>query len=696
MLTDEQKSQIYRWWSLFKQERKLVEIRAIGEKKTFSGYYKNIENLLRDVEQHQDCNIYFTIGNLDEAVYGRPQCEVMKMGVKNSTTDSEITSRDFVFLDFDCEHGGVAGINSTDEEKHLAKLKAVEVYRYLLDNGFNDSIIPVDSANGLHLYIPCRIKGTPENDEMIKQFTLAISMLFSDDKVKIDEKVFNRGRIAKLPGTYSRKGSPLNQTRPQRMCRILKTPEDIIPNENEYFQKIAELYPIEPEKPSSSNNFSVGKFDLGAFFERHNIQILRVEEVAGGRKYILDHCVFNESHKGKDAVIFQKESGAISYVCLHNSCSHYTWRDVRLKFEPDAYSKKEVAEYQRREKYYRGFQREPFIPTAENEEDGLKWLSAADIKKVDISELQFVNTGYPELDKAMWGLFMGDVTVLTGTSGSGKSSILNCIIANLIQQNAKVALYSGELTGFRLMSWLYCTIAGKTHTQKKLGYENWYYCPRPICDRIDTWLDRKFLLFNNNYGNNFAQLFFDLKELMDRENISVVVLDNLASLDIGYYEGRELEKQTAFITDVKNFAQQYNCHIILVAHPKKLQSKELNRKESVAGSNNLTNLVDNVIIASRQGMDFQQRITEFMGESKAQEYFQYHNILELAKSRMSGVQDKFVGLYFEPESRRIKNSIAEHIVYGWAEEPQQSHMQISTPEPDNSNPFGEQLDEAPF
>lgn len=670
MLSDEQKSQIYRWWELFKQGKKLVEIRIIGDKKTFSGYYKNIENLIRDVEQHTDCNVYFTIGNLEEAVYGRPQCESLKQNVKNSTTDAEVISRDFVFLDFDCAHAGVAGINSTDAEKKLAHRKAVDVYRFLIDNGFNNSIIPVDSGNGTHLYIPCRLKGSPENDEMIKRFTLALSMLFSDENVKIDEKIFNRGRIAKLPGTYSRKGSPLNMERPQRMCRILKTPDEIIPNENEYFQKIADLYPAEPEKPSYSNNFNTSKFDLDEFLNKHDIKVTKIENVAGGKKYVLEHCVFNDQHRNKDAVIFKSDSGAISYVCLHNSCSHYSWRDVRLKFEPDAYSKKDIAEFIHKQRYYGNFYREPFVPKPETDELGKKWISAGEVERVDTSKLTAANTGYPELDRAMWGLFMGDVTVVTGTSGSGKSSWLNCVLANMVEHNVNVGIWSGELPSWKLMGWLYCTFAGKSYTEKKIGYDNWYITPKNICDKIDVWLGRKLLIYNNLYGNNFAQLFSDIKETIDRDQRQVIVVDNLAALDLSEYAGKDLEKQTKFITDLKNLAQTKNIHIIVVIHPRKLGS-EMARKEMVSGSNNLTNLVDNVVIVSRQGLDFQKRITEFLGEQKAQEYFQYDTILELAKSRMSGVQDKFIGLYFEPESRRIKNSVAEHIVYGWASEPTQ-------------------------
>ena len=697
MLSDEQKSQIYRWWELFKQGKKLVEIRAIGSKKVFSGYYKNIENLIRDVDQHQDCGIYYTIGNLDEALYGRSQCEFMEAGAK-TTKDDEVVSRDFVFIDFDCEHNGISGINSTDDEKHLARLKACEVYKFLLDNGFNNSIIPVDSGNGYHLFIPCRIKGTKENDEMIKRFTQALSMIFSDENIKIDESIYTRARLAKLPGTYSRKGTARNPQRPQRMCRILKTPDEIIPNEKEYFEKIAALYPVETEKPSISNNFNTSKFNLDDFLQKHNIEVTKVEDVAGGKKYILKHCVFDESHDGKDACIFVSSTGAIGYHCFHSHCSHFTWQDVRMKYEPDCYSKKNIAELAHKQRYYGNFYREPFVPKPESEDLGKKWLAPSEIERIDVSTLCSTNTGYPELDKAMWGLFMGDVTIISGESGQGKSVWLNNVCANMVDRGVHVGIWSGELQGWKLWNWLHCTFAGKSYTQKKIGYDNWFFAPSNICDKIDKWVGRKLLTYNNKYGNNFAQLFADIKEAVDNEGLQVVVVDNLAALDLSEYNGKEYEKQTAFITDLKNLAQTKDIHVIAVIHPKKM-GQEMARKESVSGAKNLTNLADNVLIVARQGIDFQKRLAGFLGEAKAQEYSQYDTIIELCKSRMSGAQDKFFGLYYEAESRRIKNSVAEHIAYGWLDQPKEISFNFAQPQIDDStDPFGPPIEdsEVPF
>jgi hypothetical protein len=59
---------------------------------------------------------------------------------------------------------------------------------------------------------------------------------------------------------------------------------------------------------------------------------------------------------------------------------------------------------------------------------------------------------------------------------------------------------------------------------------------------------------------------------------------------------------------------------------------------------------------------------------------QYQLVLEIAKNRSLGVVDQLIGLYYEPETRRIKNEIAENIVYGWEEAPE--HMSIDPYEDD--------------
>jgi archaellum biogenesis ATPase FlaH len=662
-------SQVYMWWDVMRGDNELVEVRLIGSNKTASGYFTNPKTLIEAVKPYTDAfNVYFTLNKIDPACYGREQRDRILQRVKNTTADHEIIARDWVLVDLDAKR--LSGVCSTKEEAMKAYEKGQEVYQFLIDNGFYEPIV-VFSSSGIHLYLRCALLNNEENTKLIKRFLNALSMLFSDEHVDCDCAVFNAARISRLPGSYSCKGANNDPTRPQRRCRFLKVPDEIKVNAREYFEKIASMYPEEETKPSRENNYSVERFDLDAFIARHNIQIRKVETVADGKKYILDHCLFNEQHKGKDAVIFQRTSGAIAYHCFHQSCSQYTWRDVRTMFEPDAYSRTPYNTYTPRHGYGAP-QKEPFVPIAESVDKGKKWLQMSDIKRVDIADLMSIPTGFHELDKKIVGLFAGDLTVLSGLSASGKTSWLDCLALNVVNQGYKVAIWSGEMQDWRFQGWINQIAAGKNYTRKKQGYENLYYVPNNIADKINVWLDDKLFLYNNDYGNRFQQLFNDVKELVEEKGVQLVVLDNLAALNIEDYDSDKYSNQTKFILDIKDYAKKKNIHIVLVAHPRK-QNYFL-RREGISGSADLTNIADNVILVHRVGKDFETRATEFFGENQAKEYMLYSTVIEVSKNRQLGITDFLTGLYYEHESKRLKNSIAENVLYGWYETAEQGTM----------------------
>jgi len=666
MLTQEQKRQLYLWWHLFKNDGDLVELRVVGDKVTYSGYYKDINNIIRDVDAHIDQNIYFTINPINDALHGRPQCEQMLKNPKNTTSDAEVVGRVFVFLDIDCKK--VANVNSTDEEKEIAHQKTLKIYRYLKAEGFNEPIV-VDSANSYHLYIPCKLKNSEENTNLIKRFTLAMGMLFSDDQVEVDSKVFNLGRIAKLPSTFSRKGSALSVDRPQRMCKILKYPSEIEPTPREYFEKIANLYPEDEVKPNKENHYSTERFDLESFLNKHGINY-KTESVADGTKYVLDHCVFNEQHKGKDAVIFQRSNGALAYHCMHNSCSHYKWQDVRKMFEPDAYEKKDYREFQYKQRYYEKYSIPQEVEIKEESEElGKKWLTLRDIKMVKDSERFSIKTGIYALDKSIGGLFESETTLLSGINASGKTAILNQIILNAAQRNIPSGLWSGELPANRIKSWICQTAAGKQNVTKIEGRDNAYEVNDDVIEKIESWIDERVVIYNNNYGSNSKQILADLEEAIKKYGLKLVLLDNLMALSLDNLVGTMNEKQKDLMLELDKLAKKYKIHILIIAHPRKEANFQLLRKESISGTSDLTNIVWNVLLIHRVGDDFEKRATEFWGKERTNKLIleDYSNIIEVAKNRDYGVVDFVIGLYYEPETKRFKNSKAEQMHYDWEE-----------------------------
>lgn len=688
---------LQRWWQTFVADDELTEIRILG-KFQYSGYFKSLDNLVSALEpytQMDDEQIYFTINSIDQACYGRLQCEKIVKSPKSSTTDTDITRRKWILVDLDPKRA--TGVNSNNEELEYAHKKAQEVFRFLRDRGFSDPVICI-SGNGYHLQYKCNLPNTEDVTSIIKKFLKVIGIYFSDDRIDVDEKVFNLSRICKVYGTVAKKGANL-EDRPWRMSRIIYTPKNgAQENGIELFKSIADLAPKEEKVSSNRSYYNRGNeiFDLDSFLNEHGVQYKKVA-ITGGYKYLLDHCFFNESHRGKDAVLFQFDNGAIDYCCLHNSCRNHTWQEVRQMLDPHAYEPRQSAYQQpyqpqrtQQPQRQQHVQQQPTIKP-ETPELGKKWFSMKDIAKVNINELEHFKSGFTELDKSTKGLFFSSLLVVSGSNASGKSSWLNSLMLNAIQQGEKCALWSGELRPDVLKTWIQMVAAGKENLRQSPNGQYWFV-PDHISKQIDNWTDGKFYLYNNEYSNKWEQIFADMKELLS-EGVRIFILDNLFSLDIDIFDGDSNKKQKELINQLTEFKKKYKALIILVAHPRKTTS--FIRKNDISGTSAIIDAADYIFIIHRVNNDFRKSGGDFFGVQYIQAFFNYSNVIEVAKDRMMGTQDYLVGMYYETESRRFKNTNEEKVVYGWRGDI--GVQQEIFVESNNDMPFGEPTGEdAPF
>ena len=709
--------QLRQWWQIFNPDNKLVEIRLLG-KNTYSGYFVNVDTIITQLSPLLDHNnmqyygamqAYFTLNEIDGSLYSREQHDVFVKKPKSTTTDGDITRRRMILVDLDPARA--ASISSSSDEFGKAHLKAVAVYRYVMKEGFKEPII-TQSGNGYHLYIPCDMPNDEEHNELVKRFLQSLSNMFSGDGVDIDEKVFNPARIDKLIGTWAKKGSDTKE-RPWRLAKFVKIPSDLSPNDDALFQKIADLLPKEEPKvaPNRRQNYQGGgvPFDLPTWLREHGLNY-KEEKQGASTRYTLEWCPWVDTHSDRkkwDSALFVAPDGQITFNCQHSHCKGKTWHDVRLKYEPNAYDR---PVYQPQMNYVsRMYHQKPvFQVKDELPELGKKWLTMPDIESIDLASIEGVKTGYVELDRNIVQLNYGEVTLLSGGNASGKSSWLNSLLLNIIDQGVPSALWSGELPVKILKSWIQIAAAGKNNLRLSSFGNGKFYIPNNIKARIDEWMRPLFYLYNNEYGNTWEQLFHDMTELL-KVGVRVFILDNLMALDIDLLEGDRNSKQKELILQIKDFAKKNMIHIIMVAHPRKTTA--FLRKNDISGTGDLTNAVDNVFLMHRVCNDFFRVGADFFGEATINQFRSFGNVLEVAKNRMWGIVDLMVGMHYEIESRRFKNTAEENTQYGWEREPTQSTMafdnnpaQVSnyiTTQPENHGvdenfPFGAPMDDAPF
>ena len=660
---------ILRWWEIFKGEHPLTEIRILDGSFTYSGYFDDVHQMLEALEPYADKAIYGIVNVVKPECISRKQSRhIIRISKDEATGDNVIAGRTMILIDLDPKR--ISGVNATDAEKATAYDTMIKIGTFLKSQGFSSPVV-ADSGNGYHMYYRVALNNTPENTQLIKDFLEVISDLFSTAECDVDTTVFNAARITKLIGTVSRKGTD-TPDRPQRESFFVKVPPRWEKTDITYVQKVAAMK-AQPEVPTAKNNFGKDKFNVEAFFEKHDIKVVSRNEYAGGIRYILDTCPWDCTHK--DAAVMQHADGRIGFHCFHNSCSQYGWKEFRQFYEPDAYSAAEYDDYRYKVEYNeqrRGTRDMLKMLSVKTEvKTGDPWRRASEIAWGDPSKSVYVPTGIAKLDSKIHGLPVPGVTVLSGIAGTGKSTLLDELILSSLQAGFPSAAFSGELTNPFFMDWLRQIAAGPAVRKIYRGGEvSHCYADELTSEKIDRWLDAKgFYLYDNDYGYNWSKLFPMVRDAVEKKGVKNLFFDNLMVMNLDF-DGEKTDLQSQFIKMLKDYSKQQKIHALLVAHPRKEVQARLLRMQDISGTADLYNVPDNVLLLHRVDMDFEQRALGFWGKGKVDDIklAGYDSVVEVAKCRHNGMANgTLYGLYFNETDRRLENSRNEDYDYGWAE-----------------------------
>ena len=648
--------------NILKPNNQLFECRVIyNTGQMLSGYFKGADELIcgmKGIRDFADCNFYITLNELNSACYDRTQRGCFVKNAKATTSDNDVIGYQWLMIDLDPRRP--TGTSSDDEQIRKSKEKCNKIFYFMKNLGFEEPVIGF-SGNGVHLLFAVNMANTENNKMLLKKSLETLNMIFSDEDVDVDMKNFNPSRVCKLYGSTAQKGSN-SAERPHRMSYLVRSPEEIKPTDINYLKKLCDIAPKE-EKPQKYNNYHPRDFDLEEWLSKHGLRY-RKSSYADGMKYILDCCPFDSNHKGKDACIFQSRSGAIGFHCFHNSCADKTWRDVRLLFEPDAYEN----EYQKQnQRMYGSFNRNPRAePTKIVPQDGNPvWYTANNILNLPKVSETFIKTGTTDIDKRLRGLKKGYVTVVSGLRGSAKSTLLSQWILNAVDTGNNVGCYSGELSEKNFMRWMNLQAAGKGFVEPT-SYEGYYNVPNRIQKEIAQWLGEHFFLYNNSYGHDFLAVEEQIKKVIQEKKLDMLVLDNLMSFNLKSISDNKYDAQTEFVLRLHDVASKYNVHILFVAHPRKAMG--FLRLDDISGTADLGNAVDNAFVVHRNNNDFRRLSSQMFGWKNDDPIYNGTNVIEVAKDRDGGTQDYFVPLFYEKDTKRLKNYIAESKIYGWNKE----------------------------
>ena len=284
------------------------------------------------------------------------------------------------------------------------------------------------------------------------------------------------------------------------------------------------------------------------------------------------------------------------------------------------------------------------------------------IKNPDVNAMEHIETGIYDLDEALdGGIALGQVCLLSGRRGDGKSTFMSQIIANAIDQGYGTFIYSAELPDFQFKGWLNTQVAGE---ENLVGYKNKYgqmrYVPTDEAQvLIDRWYDGKAFIFDNSFIDEHPEKELDLISIIEQtikaNDVKLVCVDNLMTAMESVRSQSELYlAQGRFVGRLKKLAIRYNIAVILIAHPRKQGNKDNEKQfdnDDVAGSADITNKVDIVLNYYRAKQDEP-----------------YQRLLSLDKNRLVGITltgDHAIKMYYNDKTRGITSARSLPRKYGW-------------------------------
>ena len=279
----------------------------------------------------------------------------------------------------------------------------------------------------------------------------------------------------------------------------------------------------------------------------------------------------------------------------------------------------------------------------------------ADVETIDFSTLPRIKSGIRRVDDTLGGFYYGQLILLTGRRGEGKSTLMGQLILEAIDQGNRVLAYSGELTASHFKNWIDFQAAGADGVMN-VGSEQYpKYIIKPDAQtKINDWYRQSAFLYDNEaiYGDELTSILDTIEDAVVRYGINMVCIDNLMTAMDMSPKDDFYRAQSAFVQKLKLMAVKYNIVILLVAHPRKELSGKLDN-DSVAGSGDITNRVDTVLIYSRDN-------SENDGISRSQ--------LQITKNRINGklIINDPIRLVYSESSKRITPADGDgQKHYGW-------------------------------
>lgn len=306
----------------------------------------------------------------------------------------------------------------------------------------------------------------------------------------------------------------------------------------------------------------------------------------------------------------------------------------------------------------------------------------ADIRRQNTADMEKISSGIAQADEILGGFYLGQLIIITGERGFGKSTLASQFMTRALEQGYKVFAYSGELVDFMFQEWVERQMAGAEYINAR-RHDNGFCDYRIDCryqGEIENWYRGRFYFYDSAaVADESEDLCETVKKAFMQFGCRVIFIDNLMTALEDDMASDLYRQQSRFVRKLAEMTKQLNILIFLIVHPRKTAGTgDYFQNNDVAGSSNITNLADTIM-----------NYTKPREDEKHPDPDPADRLLQITKNRLNG-RTNFTGikLWYEESSKRISEAYGKFDwQLGW-EKPDE----FKPVEDDFVMPFGEEND----
>ena len=272
------------------------------------------------------------------------------------------------------------------------------------------------------------------------------------------------------------------------------------------------------------------------------------------------------------------------------------------------------------------------------------FIRLSEIRPKPISEMEKIDTGLETLNKTLGGFFFGQLIVLTGERGEGKSTLSNQFALSAVNAGIKTFIYSGELPNGSLRDWIDHQAAGSWNVKENHNsFGDCYYdLSKETADKIAAWYSDYLWIYQNQFLEDPEaeedQTVVDIVTDAVKRGFRFIIIDNLMTAMDDDPKLDLYRAQTKFVKQLVRLAKAKDVLIMLIAHQRKNQGTN-RTADDVSGSANITNLAD-IVMA--------------FGKPKEKSVNADREI-RIQKNRLTGRLGDAVPMWYEESTRRVSD-----------------------------------------